>query len=390
MSIQFGKKITITQVIILISFLLVSFSSSYATDKGYGEPPTAKRKLNITTQGPPWPPSTVVDKDGNFVVVGTVLTETEPGVIVPIPNAAALVSKDTIPPLDANGTEDFTNFFGAPYKIIRRLDLMPGSTDLNIELYTPSIGPVTGEFGGGPRVPMEGESPYNLNMTPSPCPEVFPSTSQLTDFKRRSYPLHQYPIRGFQGDQVAYDINTDEPYDPMTRSGSGCGVGCSGENEIDFRREKPIILGEWLKARGRFKIKLTRYDEQVGGYTAAKFNLKFRGLLPKSVYTAWALRENVLTQGRLPGPLGIPSVFVTDEYGNADFNTELPNPFPTRTDDEEGLRVVGIEISYHPDYQNWGACAEAFGVGYRLFSWFDILPDGSRDLENLITLPPVK
>jgi hypothetical protein len=356
-------------------------NNAYADEGGV---PVVKRKLVRTTQGPLWPPSTVTDQNGNFVVIGQVLTEIKPGNIAPV-RGMALVSKDTVPPLDAQGKEDFSNFFGAPHKVLRPLDLTPGSEDLRIVLYTPSYGPTKGNFGGGGRIPMDGESRYNLNAIPLPCPELFPTSSQAYTYKRQSFPLHQYPILGFQGDQVAYDIETGNTYDPKAKSGTGCGAGCSGENSIDSRLAEPITLGRWLEAKGEMKIALTRYDARVSAYTAARFDFKFHNLLPKSLYTLWAVRENVFSQGRMPGPFALPSAMITDENGNAEFSTELQNPFPDRLQDEGGVRLIGVEISYHPDYQNWGACPEKWGVGYRVLNWFDFLPDGTRDLSQFIT-----
>lgn len=375
------------QCALIFSMLLIAaINASYASDFRHGGP-VEQRDFNLTTQGPPWPPSTVVDKDGNFVVIGTVLTRDSSGAVVALPNKAALVSKNTVPPLDSNGVEDFSNPFAAPYEIIRYLDLHRGSRDKRMVLFTPSFGPSKGDFGGGPRIPKAGESSYNLNMIPSPCPEVFPATSQLYSFTRQSFPLHQYPVLGLQGDQVAYDVDTGEPYDPMTRSGTGCENGCAGESMVDFFDQAPVTLGKWMEARGKFKIGLTNYSLAAGGYTAARIDLKFRDLLPNSVYTAWGVKQRVFSQGRFPGPLGLPSVFVTDKYGRAEASFEIPNPFPARELDDEGLRLIGIEISYHPDAQNWGACGERFGVGYRVFNWFDIMPNGDRDLSNLVTVP---
>jgi hypothetical protein len=344
----------------------------------------ATRELVVTTQGPLWPPSTLTDKNGDFVVIGNLLMQTKPGVIESVPGAA-LVSKNTVPPLDKNGREDFTNLDGAPYNIVHKLDLSPNSSDMKTVLYTPSYGPPKGNFGGGARIPMEGETRYNLNAITTACPDLFPASSQAFSFKRKSFPLHQYPILGFQGDQVAYDIDTGAAYDPMTKSGPGCTAGGPGENVIDFRSTTPITLGQWLQARGEMDITLTNHDDRVGAYTAARFNFKFHHLVPKTVYTLWAIRQNVLSQGRLPGPFGIPSLFVTDESGDAEFSADLPNPFPDRATDVAGLRVIGVEIAYHPDQQNWGACGEHWGVGYRTLHWFDTLPDGSRDLSKLVT-----
>ncbi len=370
-----------------LSLLAAVLVSGSIQAHGQNYPPMEIRNFNITTQGPPWPPSTLVDKSGNFVVVGTVITQDAAGGIKTVPNGAALVSKDTVPPLNAQGKEDFSNPFAAPYTIIRNLDLSRGSRDRKIELFTPSFGPFTGSWGGGPRIPMEGASKYNLNMIPTPCPEIFPSESQKTSFTRPSFPLQQYPILGFQGDDLEYDVDSGEPYDPMTASGPGCEMGCPGETDVDFRSDKPITLGDWLSAKGKFGVRLSDYSKRAGGYKSAVFKLQFERLLPHSVYTAWAVKQRVFSQGRFPGPLGVPSIFVTDKFGNAELEVKLPNPFPARDLDDEGLRLIGIEISYHPDAQNWGACGERFGVGYRVFNWFDMKPDGSRDFDTLVTVP---
>jgi hypothetical protein len=346
--------------------------------------PHARRQLVVTTQGPLWPPSTFVDSNGDFVVLGNILTKMPSGKIEAVPGAA-LVSKNTKPPLDANGREDFSNFMAAPYQVIRRLDLRRGSKDLDIELYTPSYGPPKGNFGGGPRIPMEGDSRYNLNPIPTPCPELFPAASQEYTYTRPSFPVKDYPILGFQGDQVAYDVDTGAPYDPKTRSGPSCGLGCSGEDMLDERSDKPVTLGDWVRARGEMEVTLTRYDHRVKAYTAARFKFKLRNLLPRSLYTFWALRQSVFTFGHLPGPYGLPSSVMTDDDGNAEYTVELNNPFPDRAKDPNGHRVVGVEMEYHPDQQNWGACGERWGIGFRILSWFDFLPDGSRDLSNLVT-----
>jgi hypothetical protein len=343
------------------------------------------RTLNKSTQGPPWPPGTVTDQNGNFIVVGNILTEVKPGVIQQV-HGAALVSKDTVPPLDAHGRENFSNPLAAPYKVLHTLDLTPGSADMQTVLYSPSYGPPRGNFGGGPRIPMAGESRYNLNMITAVCPETFPAASQLDSYVRKSFPLHEYPIPGFQGDQIAYNVDTGAPYDPHTKTGASCGPGgCSGENVISQRTVGPITLGRWLAASGEMSIKLTQFDPAVGAFTAARFSFKLKHLLPHSLYTLWAIRQNVFTFGSFPGPFALPATVITDAEGNAELTSDLPNPFPDRTLDDAGLRVVGVEIVYHPDYQNWGACPERLGVGYHVLTWYDFLPDGTRDLSQFVT-----
>lgn len=338
------------------------------------------QKLINSTQGPLWPPSETVDKDGNFILVGQGLIKTASGIVVPVPNQALLVSKDTVPPLDSNGKEDFTNPLAAPYNVIRELDLSPESPDLNLELYTISFGPFAGDFGGGQRIPAVGESPYNLNMARPSCLEVFPTMSQKFTYTRPSFPLHMAPINGFQGDQIAYNVEDGEPIDPHTSSGPGCGEGCSGENTADQRRDTPITLGEWLKAKGKVTIKLTRFNRDINAYTAARFNFKFTNLLPNSVYTNWAVRQNAIMpppEERLPTPLGTSNAFVTDGKGNAAVSVEVQNPFPDPATDEQGLRVMVLAVVFHSDYQNWGSCPAHFGPGVDVHQVFNTPIEGN-------------
>jgi hypothetical protein len=349
-----------------ICFASLAFiSSAWAQPEHDG--PSVSVPLSNSTQGPLWPPSEVVTEDGDFILVGTVLTEVAPGQIVPLPNQAVLVSKETVPPLDKNGREDFSNPLGAPYKVIRPLDLTPESKDLEMVFHTLSFGPFEGPFGGRPRIPREGDSPYNLNAA-HPCPELFPSASQRGSYTRPSFPLHETSIWGFQGDQVAYDVDTGEPYDPHTSS--NCPLeGCPGENSVDTRRTKPITLGEWLRARGEVTITLTRFNKEVNAYTAARFDLHFQDLPPNAIFTIWAARRHVLEpppKFRRPHPLRIPNVIVSDKRGRASFSAEVSNPFPDPATDDKGLRMMVLAVNYHSDYQNWGACAMRLGAGVEI------------------------
>ena len=98
--------------------------------------------LPVTTTGPPWPPSEVVDETGDFIAIGPILEPLDPpSVCFGVPNSKAcfgpprsvIVSKDTIPPLDANGKENFVgDLFGAEHVVVRELDLSEGSDDLDI------------------------------------------------------------------------------------------------------------------------------------------------------------------------------------------------------------------------------------------------------------------
>ena len=364
---------------------------AFAAPKG-SQQRTVVVELPNTTQGPPWPPSEVMDADGNFIVVGFLLTEVAPGVVAPI-SGAAIVSKDTVPPLRPDGTEDVSNWFGAPYQILRHLDLRPGSPDLDLMLHSNSFGPAEGDFGGTPRIPREGESAYNLNGIFTVCPELFPTGAQGELYGRPSLPLHQVPIWGFQGDQVAYDAVTGEPYDPATRTGAGCpATGCPGEDTLNQRRTTPITLGEWLRARGDVRISLQSFDQQAGGHTQASFDFRFRSMIPNAVYTVWAVRAQT---GPLPGqlqrrvaPLGIPNVFITDAKGNATASFVARNPFPDPATDTRGLRITGFNIVFHSDYQNWGTCFGRFGPGTDVQAQLSSFALADFDVTDFVTVAP--
>lgn len=353
--------------------------------------PSITLRLPNSTQGPLWPPSEVVNEDGDFILIGQMLSEVAPGVIVPVPEQAVLVSKETVPPLNEEGVEDFSNVLGAEYEVIRPLDLSPGSPDLDMVLYTLSYGPFEGNFGGGPRIPREGESTYNLNGALPSCLELFPTDAQSTVYTRASYPFHEAPIWGFQGDQVAYDVETGEPFDPNDASGADCPEeGCPGENTVDFRRTEPFTLGEYLRARGTVAITLTDYDAEVGAYTAARFDFRFRQLPPRSLFTIWSIRQNSIEPRpalRLPDPLGIPNVFISDDKGRATYSVVVPNPFPDPATDDAGLRIIGLAVDYHSDYQNWGACPARLGPGVEIHAIFNTPAKGIMDITEFVTKP---
>ncbi len=370
---------------IRISLIALLFFSSLAA--AVDEAHKIKIVLPITTQGPLWPPSSLVDENGDFVVVGTLLTEVEPGVIVPVPNQAALVSKNTRPPLDSDGREDFSNPFGAAYDIIKTLDLRKGSPDLKMELYTSSFGPPVGDFGGGSRVPRIGDSKYNLNMLSGfPCQDIFPSESQRTRYTRDSFPLHKAPIPGFQGDQVAYDVDTGESFVPLNRSGAECPVqGCEGEDVVDEAQRRPITLGRWLSAKVLLTIKLVDYDYNVGAYTAAVFAIRAKNLLPNAIYQIMAFRRNSFLPSpipKLPDPLALPQILQTDYRGNATFVRKVHNPFPDPVEDDAGLRISGLVVAYRSDYRTSGACALHYAPGVEVHALASTLmnyPDGITD-----------
>jgi len=331
---------------------------------------TLNMTLPNTTQGPFWPPAAFMDKNGDFVVVGTLLMQAEDGTVLPMFNQAAIVSKDTVPPLDSDGREDFRNPFGAPYRIVRYLDLSEGSVDLGLRLYTNSFGPVEGNFGGGPRVPREGESVYNLNGVGIACPELFPSASQRYTYTRESLPLHKSPIAGFMGDGTTYDVDTGENL-------------VSSEPVLDVRRNKPITLAEWLKADVRLQIKLINYDEARKAYTAARFKVAAKGLLPNSLF------QVVLARSSFISDLGSPtSHLITDEDGAAQVSFTIDNPFPDPATDTQGLRIVGMGIGFKSDFATLGGCPNRLGPGVDTHAAVLSAADGTQDFTGFITVSP--
>lgn len=362
--------------------------------------PSIRMKLPVSTQGPLWPPAEVTDNNGDYILLGNALKEVAPGVFGMVPNQAVVVSKNTVPTLDANGIEDSTNWFGAPYNIVRNLDLRRGSPDLDIELRSLSFGPHTDGVTQSPRIPQLGESDYNMNKGLTVCADNFPTAGQRTNYFRPSYPLQDVPVLGFQGDGVAYDPNTGNSFDPESASNdpSCAATGCPGEDAVDTKRKKPITLGDWVKADGTLEIELTK-PNRAGKYTHADFEFKMKDMLPNSVYTVWVVRARQIPvpgvwRPRVIDPIATPNVIVTDENGRARTKFEVDNPFPDPTTDARGMRIVGLSVVYHSDHQNWGACFARFGAGVDVHVQFNTLntlpkvPGTLPDFTNFVTVAP--
>ena len=350
-----------------------------------GEPAAGPRvtiQLPRTTQGPFWPPAEVADENGNFVVVGAQITGGDPPLV---PGRSILVSKDTVPPL-VNGRENFDNIYGAPYKVLRELDLSPGSADLDIVLHTLSYGPREGDFGGGPRVPRKGDSRYNLNYLPALNPNLYPLDSLARTLTRPSYPLNQAPIWGMQNDLLVNDVEAGVLLDPDAPS--------PAEITFSSRRREPITLGRWLEAHGELEITLTRYDRALSAYTSARFDFSFTGLLPYSVYTIYTIRDRSFLPEDNPDftrgePLGIPDIFVTGGQGAARVSYEVENPFPSNEIGPEGLRrILGVDVAYKSDFQSWGGEIDLLAFGVSIHSVFNSFQDGKQEFTSFVTRAP--
>jgi len=151
--------------------------------------------LSLTTQGPTYPPSEVMDEAGNFIVIGRINRAASNGVVIADWGCALVSPHSTVPSFGAN----------APYKILRELDDPCADSQFAAKVL------------------------HTLPL-PLPCnnyPMVF-APAQLPGanaIRRPSYPFHTTPI-------------------PDLR-------------ESDSRRRiKPVTLAEWCEARGRLTVTL--------------------------------------------------------------------------------------------------------------------------------------
>lgn len=148
--------------------------------------------LSVTTQGPAYPPSEIMDGNGDFVVIGRINRSVVDGLTVPEWGAAVVSAASPVPPLGRL----------EPYEIVRELPDELTPEDAATTLYT---------------LPL-----------PLPCnnyhmlfaPEQLPEAHQVV---RDSYPLHRVPI-------------------PDLRAEDGP------------RQRPPITLGQWVRARGQLDV----------------------------------------------------------------------------------------------------------------------------------------
>lgn len=273
-------------------------------------------KLALTTQGPTYPPSELMNTDGDFVVIGRInrtirqCARSDVGTTgVEIHNAhgtasewgAAVVAADSPVP-EFGGT--------LPYHIRRELDIANLSPD---------------------------DEKMVLCTLPIPLPtnnyEVQFAPDQANDFcmrARPSYPLHATPL-------------------PDLRIEDG------------RQRRTPITLGEWIKAKGALQVSI----EQDG--CTALFELECSGLIPDSLYTIMTLRERDFNPEAptRPGPLGIPNVMITDQDGNGRFHARLHNPFAEKdgVDGTPRNRVINVILLWMSYQMNHAGAIGLFGLG---------------------------
>lgn len=156
---------------------------------------SASYPLQLTTQGPSYPPSEVMDAEGNFIVIGRVNRQAPDGGLSST-WSRAIVAADS--PLPAFGQQ-------LPYRIVRELPATLSPADQQLVLHTLPL-----------PLPCS-----NYPMLFAPAQQ--PLASQLV---RPSYAFHQTPI-------------------PDLR-------------EQDGRRiSTPITLGMWVTASGRLNVQLS-------------------------------------------------------------------------------------------------------------------------------------
>jgi hypothetical protein len=116
----------------------------------------------------------------------------------------------------------------------------------------------------------------------------------------------------------------------------------------------PITLGQWLKARGKARIR-------GSGRDAPFVELKFSELIPRGLYSVWQVLAG--PQGPVALPLGgVPNVVVTDDRGRGQFSARLNfNPLSPQAGE---VPLVIIEVVYHSDGAVYGAVPELQLAGF--------------------------
>lgn len=277
---------------------------------------TRTYELALTTQGPTYPPSEVMNEDGDFVVIGRI----NRGIAS---QRRGAVAADTIEVHRAHGTEagwgaaivaadSPVPAFGSnqPYHIRRELDLSNLSADdLGMVLCTLPI-------------PLPTNN-YAMRFAPD-------QSSEWATRARPSFPFHAAPI-------------------PDLRAEDG------------LRRTTPITFGEWIRARGTLSVTISADAH------SALFEMECHGLIPDSLYTVMSLRERDFdpTDATRPGPLGIPNVMISDRDGNGRFHASLPNPFPedAPVNGPARNRVVNVILLWMSYQMSHGGAIGLFGLG---------------------------
>ncbi|WP_173861866.1 hypothetical protein [Notoacmeibacter marinus] len=244
--------------------------------------------FDLTTQGPLYPPSEVMDENGNFIVIGAINDRDATGGVKTEWGGAIVAASSDVPPFGDRAPYDMVERFCPDKPLPERL--------ASKVLHT---------------LPL-----------PLPCsnypmvfaPEQFPDANSDC---RPSYPFHRAPIPDFLP-------------------------------EHGRQLRKPVTLGQWAAARGTLNVTLEDGD-RAAGFVCEFENLLPRSLYTIMTLRAHDLDPEGPTR---PGPLGIPNVFVTDDSGHARFAATLPDPFPpsSRAGANRVINIVVLWMSSQMNY----------------------------------------
>jgi hypothetical protein len=245
-------------------------------------------ELSLTTQGPTYPPSEVMDPGGDFVVIGMVNRPKPDGGTSTSWGRAIVSAQSEEPPHGRN----------VPYTIVRELPEELTQADRDMVLHT---------------LPL----PLPVNNYPMLfAPEQRPDAWQV---QRPSYAFHEVPIP---------DLRPED-----------------GRRVTD-----PITLGQWVQAQGVLDVSVT--DNGHSGEFAFEFTgLIPNSMYTVMSLRTYDLAPAPFGPHR-PGPLGIPNVFMTDGRGDGRYHAKLPNPFPEpgAPGPERIVNVVLLWMSYQQNY----------------------------------------
>jgi hypothetical protein len=250
-------------------------------------------ELTVTTQGPLYPPSEIMDKNGNFVVVGNI-NEVQHNKLLTQWGAAIVSPHSQVPKFGQQ----------APYKIVRLLNEHDLGKDADLELFT---------------LPL-----------PLPC---------------NNYPMLFAPEQAKNAHEI---IRNSRPLNDAVPD---------LEAEHSRQYADPITLGSWLKAQGQLKVSLLSNGRD------ARFEVLMYHLVPNSLYTVMALRENDLRSESptRPGPLGVPNCFITDEQGNGRYIATMRHPFPRNETNQN--RIINIVVLFMSTQCSHGGAIGLYGLG---------------------------
>jgi len=150
-------------------------------------------RLSVTTQGPSYPPSEVMDTQGNFIVIGHQNLPGEGGGVEKAWGAAIVSSDTEVPPFGVN----------LPYKVEKELDLEAIMDERHEELVLCTL-PI----------------PLPCNNYPM---EFAPEQKRSMDYDRPSLPFHQAHIPDFRP-------------------------------EDGRKLQSPITLRQWIRAEGKLTV----------------------------------------------------------------------------------------------------------------------------------------